>query len=71
MNLLGIHEMFQANYIASGAMRIVCGVLPALCKFGVYLVADEDTDLDDSDRMLIYLDHFPAGTSVKSLIQYG
>jgi hypothetical protein len=70
-NTLGIHEMFPANYLATGAMRLFCGIVPAICKFGVYLIADEDTTLDDSDRLLVYLAHFPAGTSLRCLIHYG
>lgn len=70
-NTLGIHEIFPANYLATGAMRLFCGIVPAICKFGVYLIADEDTTLDDSDRLLVYLAHFPAGTSIRCLVHYG
>jgi len=70
-NTLGIHEMFPFNYMGNFAFRAICTVVPSLCEFGVYLVADEDTTLDDSDRLLDYLAHFPAGTSIKCLLHYG
>ena len=63
--------MFPANYLTTGALRLLCDILPAICKFGVYLVADEDITLDNSERLLVYLEHFPAGTSLRCLIHYG
>jgi lysosomal acid lipase/cholesteryl ester hydrolase len=69
-SLLGIYEFFPANWIDTGAMRLLCGTIPALCQFGVYLVADEDTSLDNSDRLNVYLGHFPSGTSLRCLNHY-
>jgi lysosomal acid lipase/cholesteryl ester hydrolase len=69
-NTLGIYEFFPANYLDTGAMKLLCGVIPALCRFGVYLVADEDTSLDNADRLNVYLGHFPAGSSLKCLNHY-
>jgi len=70
-NTLGIHEIFPYNYLENGAMSLICGIIPSLCKFGIYLIADVDTSLDDEDRMLDYFGHFPAGTGIKCLIHYG
>jgi hypothetical protein len=69
-NTLGIYEFFPANYLETGAFRLICGTIPALCRFGVYLVADEDTTLDNADRLNVYLAHFPAGTSLRCLNHY-
>lgn len=63
--------MFPANWFDTGAMSLICGTIPQLCEFGVYLLCDEDTDLDDSTRLNDYVGgHFPAGTSLNSLIHY-
>jgi hypothetical protein len=63
--------MFPANYIDTLFMTLMCGVIPELCEFGVYLICDEDTDLDDSTRLNVYMGHFPSGTSLKCLDHYG
>lgn len=69
-DLLGIYEFFPANWLTTGAMRLLCGTIPALCDFGVFLVADEDTTLDDPVRLPVYLGHFPSGASLNSLLHY-
>lgn len=69
-SLLGIYEFFPANWIDTGAMRLLCGTIPALCKFGTYLIVDEDTTLDDTGRLDVYLGHFPSGTSLNCLMHY-
>jgi hypothetical protein len=69
--LLGIYDFFPANWLTTGAFRLLCGTLPSICKFGTYLIADEDTSLDDSDRLTVYMGHFPSGTSLNSLVHYG
>jgi hypothetical protein len=50
-SLVGIYEFFPANWVDTGAMRLLCGTIPALCKFGMFLVVDEDTTKDDTDRL--------------------
>ena len=69
--LFGIYDMFPANWLTTGAMRLICGVIPELCDFGAYLICDEDVDLDNSDRLDDYMGHFPSGTSLKCLDHYG
>lgn len=67
---LGIYEFFPANWITTGAMRLICGNLMALCELGDFLVADEDVSLDNEKRLQVYLGHFPSGTSLRSLDHY-
>jgi lysosomal acid lipase/cholesteryl ester hydrolase len=69
--LFGIYEFFPANWIDTTFMKLMCGVIPELCEFGIYLICDEDVDLDDSTRLNDYMGHFPSGTSLKSLDHYG
>jgi pimeloyl-ACP methyl ester carboxylesterase len=68
--LFGIYDMFPANYIDTAFMKLVCGVIPELCEFGVSLLCDEDTSLDDDTRLNVYMGHFPSGTSLKCLDHY-
>lgn len=69
--LFGIYDLFPANWFDTGAMRLLCGIIPELCDFGAYLICDEDVDLDDKDRLDDYMGHFPSGTSLKCLEHYG
>lgn len=69
--LFGWYDMFPANWIDTTFMKLACGILPPLCEFGIYLICDEDVDLDDSDRLNVYMGHFPSGTSLKCLDHYG
>lgn len=68
--ILGIYEFFPANWLTTGAFRLICGTIPAICQLGAYLIVDEDTTLDDADRLQVYLGHFPSGTSLKCLEHY-
>lgn len=52
-------------------MRLLCGSIPALCNFGLYLITDEDPALNDAGRTPVYLGHFPSGTSLRALNHYG
>lgn len=69
-NTLGIYEFFPANWLTTGGFRLICGTIPALCNFGTFLVADEDTSLDNPVRLPVYLGHFPSGTSLRCLEHY-
>ena len=68
--LFGIYDMFPANWMTNTFMKLMCSVIPPLCEFGVYLICDEDVDLDDSNRLNVYMGHFPSGTSLKCLDHY-
>jgi hypothetical protein len=50
---------------------LLCGSIPQLCNFGLYLITDEDPTLNDAGRTPVYLGHFPSGTSLRSLNHYG
>ena len=69
--LFGIYDMFPANWIDDTATQILCGYIPELCDFGVYLICDEDTDLDNTVRLEDYTGgHFPSGTGLYTLVHY-
>lgn len=70
-SLLGFYEFFPAGWVTTGAMRILCGTIPQLCEFGLYLITDEDPSLNDQTRTSVYLGHFPSGTSLRSIDHYG
>ena len=67
----GIYEFFPASWLDSTLFKLICGVLPPICELGVKLICDEDVSLDDSDRLNVYMSHFPSGTSLKCLDHFG
>lgn len=67
---LGIYDIFPANWLTTGVFRLICGTIPAICEFGVNIIADENTALDKADRLQTYMGHFPSGTSLRTLIHF-
>ena len=70
-DLLGINEIFPANWLVTGSMRLICGAIPQICEFGTYLIVDEDLSLDDASSLQVHMSHFPSGTSMRCLAHYG
>jgi len=46
----------------------ICNIIPILCNKIVQLIADSKMDDDDPERFLVFISHYPAGTSLKSLL---
>ena len=68
--MLGIHELFGANWLTDAAMNIVCTNIPQFCELIEKFFASKETDLDDNDRFAVYMGHEPNGASVKALLHY-
>ena len=68
--LLGIYEIFGANWFTSGACDLFCGVIPEFCEFLLSWFTSSDPSLDDDDRYAVYMGHEPNGASTKSLLLY-
>ena len=68
---LKIFEIYPPNYLEASSMRMLCDHIPQLCQFGVSLFTDADIDRLDPLRVLVYLGHYPAGGSTRSLAHYG
>lgn len=43
LNFLGIYEQFPRGYLTNKIYSTACRWIPALCNFGLFLIADEDT----------------------------
>ena len=68
---LRVYELPGLNAPLSKAMQLFCDHLPSVCAFGVSLVADQATQVDDPERINVYLTHYPSGGSIKSLDHLG
>jgi hypothetical protein len=49
-DLLGIHAVFQKNFITSTATRLFCTALTFLCEAVEHLLISHDIKADDKDR---------------------
>jgi lysosomal acid lipase/cholesteryl ester hydrolase len=62
---IGINELLPANYLQSLVFSRVCKAFPFICNFFLQIVSDEDTKLNNQERIGVFMGHYPAGTSVK------
>ena len=67
---LGVNEMFPRNYLTNKFSSLVCAVVPQVCSFGVLILSDEDTSMDNAERWDVMLAHFPSGSSLKCFAHY-
>lgn len=70
MEKFGIDEFLPAKY-EDTLLGHFCNILDLVCKAGVYLVADEDINEDNCDRLPVILSHFPSGTSTMDMEHWG
>ena len=66
MSDVGINDFLGFGY-ENTLLYHFCNVLGLVCNSVLYLIADEDVNEDNCDRLPVILGHFPAGTSVKDM----
>jgi len=68
---VGLYELLSSNHLQNVAIGSICMVVPQLCNFFVSLISDSDTSLNANDRISVFMSHYPAGTSLRSLDHFG
>ena len=68
LGAVGIHSLFGP--VSNGGVKVACRFFPGLCKFGEGLLITQNPQLDNEERFQVYMAHFPAGASVRSLTHY-
>ena len=71
MRQMEIYELFPYNYLGNSAFAVMCQVAPPLCEMGINIMADEDVSVDNQERIPVFMGHYPAGTSLKSVQHFG
>jgi len=66
----GFVEMLPNVSAVSTFEKFICVHTPYLCNMALEAFADDNTDDDDKDRFLVFLNHFPSGSSMKCLTHY-
>lgn len=70
-DLLGIYDIFAPDWWLTEEMGKICSLLPPLCDLGDYLIADAHPLLNNQERMPVYFNHYPSGSSLRSLVYFG
>lgn len=66
--ILGLKEFMPASN--NDLMAYVCYYFDLVCKQGLYLLADEDLNMDNYRRLDVVLNHYPAGTSLRDMAHW-
>lgn len=67
---LNFHEMLGTSASVEAFEDVVCKHFGILCSGLLELLSDVNEDNDDMDRFLVFIAHFPSGTSLKTLIHF-
>ena len=67
---LGVDEVLKDSKALEEFEIFTCKNLKVLCDGLLEMIADFDIKDDDLDRFVVYVAHFPSGTSLKSLPHY-
>jgi lysosomal acid lipase/cholesteryl ester hydrolase/gastric triacylglycerol lipase len=68
--LLGFHEFMPSSEILSKLEGQMCKVQPYLCVNLLSIVCGYNPDNLDIERLPIYLNYTPSGTSVKNMAKW-
>lgn len=64
---LKFKEMFANTNFVAKFQKIVCTKFGILCNKLLDLISEVDIDADDMDRFLVFISHFPSGTSIRTI----
>lgn len=67
---LGINEMFQNTQSIMFLEKILCTNIGILCQGILQIISDFDVKDDDLDRFIVFLAHFPSGSSVNTFLHF-
>lgn len=49
---------------------LLCSYVPATCKDGIFLLADDLPGSDNEERLPVFMGHFPKGSSLKDFLHF-
>jgi gastric triacylglycerol lipase len=64
---IGIYEFFPSNYLQNEIFSRICKAFTFVCDMFLETISDKDPKLNDQKRFPVFMGHYPAGTSFKSL----
>lgn len=69
-NKLGINEMFRNTKSVTYIEKILCTKIGILCQGVLQIISDFNIIDDDLDRFIVFLAHFPSGSSVNTFLHF-
>ena len=70
LKLVGLDEMFPANWLYSSIVSYACTNHPLICEVFMKLMSESDMRANDRTVMQRYYTRNPSGTSMKGLQHY-
>lgn len=70
INVLGMYNMFAPNWYTQWETAEFCSNFGSICSSFLTLIADLDTSVDNMNRTMSYLTHFPSGAGYRNLVHY-
>lgn len=71
LNLLGINEILPSPQSVHDFTTFLCEKIQSFCDGLLELLSDSNASVDDKESMLVFVSHFPSGTSIQSLMHFG
>lgn len=67
---LGIRELFRNTESLTYIEKILCTKIGILCQGILQIISDFSLEDDDLDRFIVFLAHFPSGSSVNTFLHF-
>lgn len=69
-NYFRVGEALGYGEDSTKMVNLVCSILEVVCKDVIKKIADSDPSVDSDEALLIYLGHYPAGSSVQTFTHF-
>ncbi|TNV78929.1 hypothetical protein FGO68_gene5820 [Halteria grandinella] len=70
IDTLGMYNVFPPNYYTQWETAELCSTMASFCSEFLTLIADLDPSVDNLNRTMTYLTHFPSGAGYRNLVHY-
>jgi len=67
---LGIYELLRNSDSLNKLEKTLCTLITSICQGLLKLIADYDIKDDDLDRFIVFIAHFPSGSSTRSFLHF-
>lgn len=67
---LGAYNIIGVNWWEDAAIMELCNLFDGICAKIIQGAADSSTDVDNLDRLNVFLENFPAGSGYKTLVYF-
>jgi lysosomal acid lipase/cholesteryl ester hydrolase len=71
LQMLGLSEILPSPQSVHEFNSFLCEKIQTLCEGLFELLSDSNPSVDDRESMLVFISHFPSGTSLQSIMHFG